>query len=116
MSPLRAGWRFLVSKVIAIGLILLLGALTLVGTLIPQLPDAARGDALATAAWVDGIRPRFGAATDWMWRLQAFTVFHSLTFTCAAAVLGLSTLACTVNRSPALWRQVAHPPRHAPGH
>ena len=86
-SPLGVIWRFLTSKVTAIGLILTLGVLTLLGTLFPQLPDSARGNSMATAAWLDGIRPRFGDATDWLARMQVFGVFHSLTFTTTAAVL-----------------------------
>ena len=115
-TPLGMIWRFLTSKVTAIGLILTLGVLTLLGTLFPQLPDSARGNSMATAAWLDGIRPRFGDATDWLARMQVFGVFHSLTFTTTAAVLGVSTLACTINRTPALWRQVARPPLHPSGH
>ncbi len=104
-------WRALTAKSSAIGLILALGILTLAGTLLPQLPDAAREDPVALADWLAEVRPRLGSFTDPLLRLRLLDVFHSPLFATVAGLLALSTLACTVNRTPAIWRSVAGPRR-----
>lgn len=116
----RGTWRVLVAKSTAVTLILVLGALTLAGTLLPQLPDEALADAVGLARWLEQVRPRLGSATDVLLRLRLLDVFHSPVFAVLAGALALSTLACTLNRTPSIWRAVRSPRHevsaHALGH
>ncbi len=119
----RQVWRLLTAKPTGIALILALGVLSLVGTLLPQAPDDVRTDPGEYADWLAQVaQPRFGAATTALAGLRAFEVFHSLWFVAAAGLLAASTLACSINRTPGLWRQATrplvadlhHPHAHAP--
>ncbi|HRW19059.1 MAG TPA: cytochrome c biogenesis protein ResB [Dermatophilaceae bacterium] len=104
LRPAVGLWRALTAKSTGLGLILALGGLTLVGTLLPQLPDAAREDPVALADWLAGVRPKLGGLADVLLRLRLLDVFHSPLFATVALLLALSTLACTINRTPGIRR------------
>lgn len=103
-------WRFFISKHTGLVLILLMGLLSLAGTLLAQAPDGMRGTAYA--GWLDSVRPRYGGWTDLLNRLGMFEVFSSLWFKAVSGLLAVSILACSVNRAPQLWRRAMHPRVH----
>lgn len=102
-------WRQLTSKRTALTLILTLVLLTLAGTLLDQVPDEVRGDPAARAAWLDSVRPRYRGLTDLLAVAGLFAVFHSVWFAGVSGLLAASTLACTANRAPGLWRRARRP-------
>jgi len=56
----------------------------------------------------DAYDPAFGAGVvDWLERLQLFQVFTSIWFKVGLGVLVVSIVACTIDRTPRLWRQSA---------
>lgn len=123
-SALERLWHFLTSMKLAIILMLLFAALTLVGTLLIQAPPGVMDDPQAKADWLAGVRPRFGGWTDIMDRLQLFTIFTSVWLRAIGALLAASLIACTVARIPGTWRTMTKPHvdvgpaffEHAPQH
>ncbi len=105
-------WRFFISKHTGLVLILLMGLLSLIGTLLAQAPDGMRADATAYAGWLDSVRPRYGGWTDLLNRAGLFEVFSSIWFKAVSALLAVSILACSVNRAPQLWRRAFQPRVH----
>ncbi len=123
-SALDRLWRLLISMKLALVLMLVFAALTLVGTLVIQAPAGVAGDAQARAGWLAEIRPRFGGWTDLMDRLQVFDIFTSVWVRVVGALLAASLIACTVHRIPGTWRTTRKPHvtvgpaffEHAPQH
>jgi cytochrome c biogenesis protein len=92
--------------------IIALSLLAVVGMTIRQLPGFAfrsAGDyAAAMAELHTRYDPAFGRTiVDAMERLQLFQVFSSTWFTLGLAVLVVSIIVCTLERTPRLWRQSA---------
>lgn len=110
-----AAWGLLTDVRFAVVLIILIAIAGLVGTLIRQFPvtrasDPARyGAELAAmhAAW-DGLAPLgvpLGSALVGIFdALGLFTVFSSPWFLLLLAVLTVSIICCTLDRTPRLWR------------
>jgi cytochrome c biogenesis protein len=123
-SALERLWGFLTSMKVALVLILALAALTLVGTLLMQMPAGVADDPQARATWLSGVRPKYGGWTDVMDRLQVFTIFTSVWLRSLGALLAASLVACTVQRIPGTWQATRHPHvsvgpaffEHAPQH
>ena len=103
-------WHFLISMRLGLVLILLLTFLALVGTLLTQLPAGIQGDQAATAQWLDSVRPKYGGWTDVFNAIGFFNVFSSIWFKVTIVLLTTSLLACSINRTPRLWR-IATAPR-----
>jgi cytochrome c biogenesis protein len=91
-----------------------LALLALVGILVPQLPESARSDPTATAAWLGNQRQGIGAAADWVYRLELYDIFHSVWMAGGFALLALSIAACTARRFAPIWRTVFHPVKVVP--
>lgn len=102
-------WRLLISMRLGLVLILALAALGLAGTLIVQAPQGVLDSPAAKADWLDQVRPKYGGWTGVLDTLGLFAVFQSFWFRAIAALLTVSTLACTVHRVPGIWRTVAKP-------
>ncbi len=123
-SALDRLWHFLTSMKLALVLMLVFAALTLVGTLVIQAPAGISDDPQAKAGWLAEIRPRFGGWTDLMDRLQVFEIFTSVWVRVIGALLAASLIACTVHRIPGTWRTTRKPHvdvgpaffEHAPQH
>jgi cytochrome c biogenesis protein len=113
-DPFQPVWRMLTSVRFAVGLIALLAALGLMGVIIPQVPEAMRGNVAATQGWVDAERGTFGPLTDPMYRLGLFSVFHAKWFLIALAFLVVNVSVCTFNRWSPTFRNVFRPPRRVP--
>jgi cytochrome c biogenesis protein len=109
----RAGWGLLTSVNFAVAQIIVLALLGVVGMTIRQLPSFAfrsLGDYQAEIARLRVIyEPVVGVAVvDLLEQVQAFNVFTSPWFSAALAVLVVSIVVCTLDRTPRLWRQAAH--------
>lgn len=102
-------WRFFISMRTGLALMLGIGALTLIGTLIPQAPADMAPDSAAHAAWLDSVRPDFGGWTAVLDALGFFHMWTSWPFTVLMVLLTTSILACSVNRAPKLWRHATNP-------
>jgi cytochrome c biogenesis protein len=91
--------------------IILLGLLATVGMTLRQLPDFAFRSPGDYAGQMAVIHERYDAAfgtavVDLFERLQLFQVFRSAAFSLGLVVLLVSIVACTLDRTPRLWRQV----------
>lgn len=106
---LRAVLAFLVSRHTAVAVLLAMAALALAGTLIDQSPRVVRDDPAAYGAWLDSVRPTYGALTDRLYALGLFHVFASVWFKLAAGLMVASILASTARRLPGLLRRATRP-------
>src|SRR5262245_37193350 len=84
------------------------------GVLIPQVPEAMRGNDAAVQAWLDNERSTFGPLTDVMYRLGLFSVFQARWFLFALGFLVLFVTTCTLNRWSPTFRNVFRPPVRVP--
>jgi cytochrome c biogenesis protein ResB len=113
-NPLSAAWRLLTNVRWTIALIAFLALASLLGVLLPQVPDGVRGDPAAVSLWLEGQRGTYGGLTDVMHRLGLFDVFHARWFAVSLGLLVASLVACTVNRFPSIWRSIRRPQRRVP--
>lgn len=102
-------WHVLISMRMGLALMLALAVLGLIGTLIVQADPALQGDGGAYAAWLESVRPRYGDWTGLLDALGAFSIFSSIWFRGIVVLLATSIVACSVNRTPRLWKQAVHP-------
>jgi cytochrome c biogenesis protein ResB len=107
-------WRTLTSVRFAVGFIAVLALCGLLGVVIPQVPEAMRGNDAAIAAWLDHERGTFGPLTTPMYRLGLFEVFHARWFLVALGLLVLNVSVCTFNRWSPTFRNVFRPPVRVP--
>jgi len=112
----RRVWRLLCSVRLALVLIMLIAAPSLVGALIIQAPGEVLRSPLSYDSWVEGLRPRFGQFTGLLDFLGLFRVFRVWWFNALVALLVLNLAVCTINRFPGRWRKVRRPmPKVGPG-
>ncbi|HLA17912.1 MAG TPA: cytochrome c biogenesis protein ResB [Dehalococcoidia bacterium] len=109
LDPIRATWRLFTNVRWAIGIIAFLALASLVGVVVPQVPAAVRGDAVAEGRWLDVQEGRFGFLTGGMNSLGLFDVFHAGWFIYALGLLVVSVAVCTAGRLPPVWRSVNRP-------
>jgi cytochrome c biogenesis protein len=102
-------WHLFISMRTGLALMLAIAVLTLVGALVVQAPGGLQADPVAYAAWLEGIRPKYGGWTTILDALGLLNVFSSLLFRTLVLLLATSILACSVNRAPRLWKQATHP-------
>jgi cytochrome c biogenesis protein len=107
-------WRILTSVRFAVFFIGTLAGFGLLGVLIPQVPEAMRGNSAATSTWLDGQRENFGPLTDPMHRLGLFEVFHATWFLIALGFLSVNVTVCVFNRWSPTFRNVFHPNTRVP--
>lgn len=101
-------WRLLSSLHLALILLLAIAAAALAGTLLVQVPAGVE-TAADYAAWLQQVRPKYGALTDLLSALGLLSVFGSLWFRLLLGVLILNVVICTVNRWQGLWQSIARP-------
>jgi cytochrome c biogenesis protein len=104
-------WRLFSSLKLAVILLIAVIAISLLGTLFPQLAPEVAGDPQASARWLAMAREKYGACAGLYETLGLFDVYHSPWFTLLIAALILNTLVCTINRFKATWRAVSARPR-----
>jgi cytochrome c biogenesis protein len=112
ISPTALGerlWHFFISMQTGLVLILALAVLGVIGTLLVQAPTGLTSDPEAYAAWLDGLRPKYGGWTGIFDALGFFSMFTSVWFKGIVVLLTTSILSCSVNRAPRLWKQAVHP-------
>ena len=102
-------WRFFISMRTGLWLILVLGLLSLVGTLLEQAPAGMAADPASYASWLGSVHPKYGGWTPVFDKLGLFSVFTSIWFRGVTVLLATSVLACSVNRAPRLWKLAFHP-------
>lgn len=102
-------WRIFTSMRTALLLILALAALALVGAILVQAPAGFSSDPQGYAAWLDGLRPKYGGWVPILDRLGLFAVFQSIWFKGILVGLTTSILACSVNRFRGLWKTAVRP-------
>jgi len=107
-------WRLLTSARFAVLYIAVLAAVGLMGVIIPQIPEAMRGNDAAVDAWVESQRDTFGPFTDPMHSLGLFNVFSQRWFALGLTFLVVNISVCTFNRWAPTLRNVFRPPREVP--
>ncbi len=116
-DPIYLLWRWLTSVRVAISLIAITAAVTLIGVFVPQIPVQAQGNKLAIAEHVDAQRHTWGPATDilaefpWFYDASGgiFNLFNQPYWFFLVAILGFSITVCTISRFPPIWRTVRRP-------
>jgi cytochrome c biogenesis protein len=114
LNPFRLAWQLLTNVKFALLLVGLALLLSMVGVLIPQLPEEMRGNTAAESAWVELQRDTFGVFTDPMYRLDLFTVFRSWWFNGLWLLIIVAVTVCTVSRFRPTARSVRRPQREVP--
>lgn len=113
ISPSDIGerlWRIFTSMRTALVLILCLSVLSLIGTLLMQVPSAdLQRNPEAYAAWLESLRPKYGGWIVVLDKLQLFSIFSSVWFKAIMVTLTTSILACSVNRFRGLRKTALHP-------
>lgn len=102
-------YRFFYNKRVGLILILAMGIMTLVGVLFPQAPAEISADPASFEAWVAELTPRYRGWTAPLAAIGFFGVFDSWWFLTTTALLALSILACSIHRTPLLWKKSLHP-------
>lgn len=102
-------WRFFISMRTGLLLILGLGLLSLIGTLLAQVPAGLQADPAAYTSWVASVHSKYGGWTPVFDKLGFFSIFTSIWFKGMTVLLTTSILACSVNRAPRLWKIAFHP-------
>ena len=102
-------FRLFISMRFGLLLLLVLALLTLIGTLLMQVPAGVKSDPQAYAAWLDSARAKYGGWTEVIDKLGLFAVFSSYWFKGTMLFLCTSILACSVHRTPRLWQKAVHP-------
>lgn len=102
-------WHLFISMRTGLVLILAMALLALVGTLLAQVPAGMGSDKAAYDAWLQTVRPRYGGWTTVFSALGFFDIFNSILFRGITVLLITSTVACSINRAPLLWKQATRP-------
>ena len=114
INPLRAVWWLVTNVRFAIVLLVLLAMVSLLGIVIPQMPDNVRGDSALESTWLDSQDGRFGFMVSPMHDAGAFDVFHQRWFGLMLAVTVVSTGAYVVSRFPGVWTSIRRPRKRVP--
>lgn len=112
-NPLRRGvnavYAFFYNKKVGILLILITGALGLIGSLTRQMPAGIRTDPVLKAQWLDEMRPIYGGWTNVVDFVGIFNIFSSPIFIAVAILLAISIAACTTHRIPNIFKSSFRP-------
>ena len=103
-------WGFLTSVNVAVVQIIVLGVFAVVGMTIRQLPEFAFRTPTDYAEQMDLMHQRYdglfgSAVVSAFERIGVFQVFSSWWFSASLVLLLVSIVACTLDRTPRLWRQ-----------
>jgi cytochrome c biogenesis protein len=92
-------WRLFSSVRLAVILILIITALSLLGALLVQVPSEIANDPQAYYNWIDTVaRSKVGIWTPFLSALRLFNVFSSPWFIIASTLLMLNIFICSLNR------------------
>jgi cytochrome c biogenesis protein len=109
-DPFSRLWRLFCNVKFALLLILLLGILTFLGTAISQVPPPMRADPLLVERWLSAMNGRYGVVTPVLNSTGMFDVFNSYPYRILLGLLTIAVCVCTMNRIPAVWRNVTSIP------
>jgi cytochrome c biogenesis protein len=99
----RMIWKWLASLKLAIGLMLALVALSLIGTFVIQIPSEYAVSLQSQAWWLENIaKAQTGAWYPFLKAAGFFDLFHSFWFIAGSALLVINILVCNLNR----WKKV----------
>ncbi|HQK79998.1 MAG TPA: cytochrome c biogenesis protein ResB, partial [Syntrophales bacterium] len=90
-NPLRS---FFASVKLAVVLLIVIAAASILGTLIPQQEAAGPFIARLSPGWASLLQ-----------KIQAFDVFHSFWFVTLMALLAINLIVCSLDRLPRTWRR-----------
>ena len=99
MSKKNPVWSFFASVKLAIVLLILISAASILGTLIPQQE--------AAGPFISRLSP---GVADVPRSLQLFNIFHSAWFMLLMALLATNLIVCSLNRFPAAWKRFRKEP------
>ena len=104
----RRVWRFFGSVRLALILILVLTALSVVGALVMQVPPDLKADPDDYRWWLDNpAQERFGLWVTPLAILGIFDIFHSPWFLGVGLLLIINIIVCTLNRWAGIWSSIA---------
>ncbi|MDO8692055.1 MAG: cytochrome c biogenesis protein ResB [Dehalococcoidia bacterium] len=107
-DPLGELWSFFTSTKVAVVLIFVTLAAAFIGAIFIQAPSWTQGNSAEYSIWLAQMRPRYGALTDLYSAIGIFDTYNSVWFRTLCGLLILSTITCTLNRLPGIWRVVFH--------
>ncbi|SPT74339.1 Cytochrome c biogenesis protein CcsB [Arcanobacterium haemolyticum] len=102
-------YAFFYNKKIGMLLILLVGLLSMIGVIMPQVSNEVRDDPQAWGAFLERVSDVYGGWTDILGALGFFSIFTSWVFLGSMLLLCLSIIGCTVHRLPVLYKAAFHP-------
>ena len=95
-------WRFFSSVKLTIILLILLALASIIGTLIPQMPQRES---------IEFARSLSSEVFHFFDALDLFDMYHSMWFRLLIGCLGLNLVICSMNRFPGTWRLFRSLPR-----
>jgi cytochrome c biogenesis protein len=96
-------WRFFCSTRLAIILVFLLVAFSIIGIIVIQAPADFSYNSPEFLYWLQNVaRPQYGFWTDVMAFLQLFSIFKSIWIAIISILLAVNIIVCTINR----WRSI----------
>lgn len=107
-NTLRRAWRWLARTDVAAILLVLAIVLAAAGSLFPQNAHPLAG--VNAALWTVLVQEHYGGLAGLLTGLGVFWFFRSPLVLALLALLVLATLACTLSRWPALWRNALRRP------
>ena len=116
INPLKAVWWLFTNVRFATVLLATLSVISLLGVIIPQVPQSVRGDAVAEGQWLESREGFFGFLTNPMDTVGAFDIFHASWFAMIMATTVASTSAYILSRLPGIWASITRPRRRVPDH
>jgi cytochrome c biogenesis protein len=109
-SPIHKVWHIACSIRTTAILLATVTAISLLGTLFPQLPAETSLQAEARAEWVAAAQDRYGFLGQPLTLLGAFNVYSSPLFLAALAALLVSGSCCTIDRIRPVWGSITARP------
>ena len=106
----RRAWRYATRLDVAAVILVAVAVVAVAGSLFPQIAPETAADPERLAAWVEGLRARYGGWADFMLSSGAVRFFSAPLFLIPWAVLFAVTLLCTLNRWRSVWRSMVEPP------
>jgi cytochrome c biogenesis protein ResB len=107
-------WRLLASSQFAIALIAFLAFAGLLEVVLPQIPNAMRGNPAAIDAWLDAQKGTYGPFTQSLYRLGLFEVKDAWWFLTGLGLLAVSVCIYALDRFLLTWRTVTQPRERLP--
>jgi cytochrome c biogenesis protein ResB len=112
-NAFKRSWRWLAHPSVLAVLIVVLLAVLLLGTLLPQLPGDAL-DAAQLVEWRALAQARYGSLAPVLEAAGAHRLYRTPLLWAPLVLLSTATLACLVQRCPAYWRAATRQPVRLP--